>query len=230
MVVTCAGMYRSASTLSYNIAKTIIEKAGLGYPLAYPGVEDINKKEIIISKCHEIDPKWGVYDEKYWRQFYCIYTFRDIRDVMASFCIWRNMTLKDFDFQGNTARSMITWLLDMDDRWRSMEKLLLLKYKDHVPYGKREIGILAYKISSFLKIDVSAQNYSEIADRFNIDSMKQISDNLLEGDKTTLLNPNHIKDGKPGKWKTQFTEEEKQEYFFSNNRLMEWLSKYKFEI
>lgn len=230
MVVTCAGMYRSASTLSYNIAKTLIERGNLGYSLAYPSVPDIDKKEMIISKCHDMDEKWGsVSKEKYWKQFHVIYSYRDIRSVICSFCQWREMTLQNFDFQGYTAESMINWLLEMDEKWRSVDNLLLLKYADYFPYGKLEVGLLTREIAKFLNINPTFETYTEIANKFNFDTVKKFTDGLEEGDKETLLNPKHLSDGQVGKWKIYFTDREQSDYFLSNKKLMNWLKKWDFE-
>lgn len=228
MVVCCAGMYRSASTLTYNITKNIIERENLGNCLAYPNIRDIDSKNIIVCKCHDLDEKWDIAKEEYWKKFFCIYSYRDIRDVIASFCVWRNMTLDAFDFQGHSVHSLISWLLDLDEKWRSSPNLLLIKYSDYLPYQKREIVKLSRKIASFLNICPSEQTYIEIAKTFNINTVKDFCDNLEEGDKSTLLNPRHVSDGKRGKWK-QFTEKEKHKYFYSNVRLMEWLRENNYE-
>lgn len=230
MVVASVGMYRSASTLSYNIAKTIVEKGGFGYSSAYPSIGDIYKKEIIVCKCHDLDEKWDISKNEYWRSFYCIYTYRDIRSVMASFCMWRKMTLDTFNFQGKDANSMIDWLLEMDEKWRSVEKVLLLKYRDHFPYQKRQVVKLARKIAAFLNLEPSIETYTEIAINFNFDAMKKKADALSEGDKETLLNPNHLSDGEIHKWKKLFNKEEQDRFFNSNGKLMFWLGKNEFDL
>lgn len=223
-------MYRSGSTLCYNITKTIIEKGRYGYSLAYPSVEDIEKKEMVVCKCHDIDEKWGVRDERYWKNFTCIYSYRDIRDALVSFCQWRQMTLENFDFQGLSAAEMINWLLEMDEKWRSEENLLLLRYEDYVPYDGSKIQEITARITTFLNLIISQETLESIKTNFNFKSMKDIADSLVEGDKNTLLNPKHLSDGLTNKYKTYFTADEQNRYFLSNSRLTKWLADCRYEI
>ncbi|MEK6878832.1 MAG: sulfotransferase, partial [Nanoarchaeota archaeon] len=86
MVILCSGMYRSGSTLIFNILREIVEENGLGLYMAYPSYTDIQSNKLIICKCHDLDPKWDVAKEEFWQQFKIIYSFRDIRDVLCSMC------------------------------------------------------------------------------------------------------------------------------------------------
>jgi hypothetical protein len=222
MVISCVGMYRSGSTLTFNIVNTIVKNGGLGTYLAYPDIRHLSSKEIVVCKYHDVDPKWDISKNEHWKKCLNIYTFRDIRDVLSSFCVWYDMGLDNFNFQGNNAAQMIDWLIKLDKKWKSSAGLIL-KYDDYHPYDEKSVLKLTNKIINYIDIHPPKETINEICEKYTFKSCKDVADQLLEGDKTTLLNPRHLADGKIGKWRTFFSLEDQNKYFDFNDNLNVWL-------
>ena len=106
MLVVCCGMYRSGSTLHYQIAGALVEAAGVGaragwdwasadVSLARPGAGRTGAMGVI--KVHEPHPEPGVEAGLDPDGVLYIYSHRDLRDVVVSYAANRDKIVLDGD-------------------------------------------------------------------------------------------------------------------------------------
>lgn len=182
------GMRRSGSTLLYNIVH---------------GLRRYHTKGWRIRKMHQTwmnrfrrRPK--INDKS-------IYSYRDVRDVAASYCYKYNMNFDNFQVEGKCIMEFLEWIIEYDKfiKCRNWKNILYLKYEDSI-IG--DIVSTYNKISDFL--GVSNDYNTELRNELCIDKQKAFTDNLTSLDKKTNFWPNHIKDGKQNKYRDVFTDEQ----------------------
>ena len=134
-----------------------------------------------------------------------IYSYRDVRDVAASYCYRYNMNFDNFQVHGRRIMQFLQWIIKYD-------KVIKCKNWDNILYLKYEDDIIGNPISTYNKISdflgVSNEYNTELSTKLHIDKQKRFTDNLTSLDTDTNFWPNHIKDGLPGKYKHVFTEEQ----------------------
>ena len=119
-------MYRSGSTLIYNVLKKIVQD---------------NKLDYKIKKAHEEWLQW-VKDSDL-----SIYTYRDVRDATASMMRKRNLTVENFkSYNNHTLSSFILKLMTHDLKVKDKgNNILVLEYNNDIL--NLENGIINVKIS-----------------------------------------------------------------------------------
>src|SRR5580692_10544334 len=92
MFIICCGMLRAASTLQYQIASDLVERAGLGQRVGWLEGGDLEravggndrKGQLLVLKTHSYDSALGgMLDAGDAR---ALYSYRDLRDVSVSAC------------------------------------------------------------------------------------------------------------------------------------------------
>ena len=213
-MVWCCGNYRSGSTLVYRIIKSLLKKTG-------------NDSIYATMKVHQ---DWM---EKFNEQDLSIYSYRDIRDAMASF-FYRDKvdfeTFRDHTGAGRSVIEFMKWMIDYDDFIKSYEqknpdKVIVFKYEEDI-LGKN--FQLVESVRDFLLI-LDDRYSSEIAEKLSFKNSKRISDTLIQHDQSTQLHPNHLKDGKPEKYKEAFTEEQ-MEQINQDDKISNWLKRNGYKI
>ena len=213
-MVWCCGNYRSGSTLIYRIITNLIKETGS---------ESFYK----TTKVHQ---DWM---EKFNEEDLSVYSYRDVRDVMASF-FYRDKvdfnTFRDHTGAGRNVIQFMKWMIDYDDFIKKYEQerpgnIIIFKYEDDI-IGKN--FQVVESIRNFLLI-LDDRCSQPIAEKLSFKNSKKISDTLLQHDQQTQLHPNHLKDGKPDKYKEAFTEEQLKQ-INQDEKICQWLTKNGYEV
>tara|TARA_Y100001938_G_C8063762_1_gene418923 strand:- start:362 stop:1021 length:660 start_codon:yes stop_codon:yes gene_type:complete len=213
-MIWCCGNYRSGSTLIYRIIKNLIKETGS---------ESFYK----TTKVHQ---DWM---EKFNEEDLSIYSYRDVRDAMASFCYKDKVnfeTFRDHTGAGRNVIEFIKWMIDYDDFIKKYEQerpgnVIIFKYEDDI-IGKT--FQVVESIRKFLLI-LDDRHSQSIAEKLSFENAKKISDTLVQHDQSTQLHPNHLKDGKPQKYKEAFSKEQ-IEKINNDEKISAWLNKNGYEI
>tara|TARA_R100000005_G_C4929367_1_gene159075 strand:+ start:261 stop:881 length:621 start_codon:yes stop_codon:yes gene_type:complete len=203
-VLVC-GMYRSGTTFIHEMLKQVVSKVDANYELKKPHLG------------------WGR-RLKPLEDDILIYCYRDVRDIIVSYCQSRKFTYDSFKIHANNPQSLIYKLIDLDDRVRSHPtNKLTLRYETDI-FGK-ELEVLN-KITNLIGID--GRYNLEVSNNFKIEKIKKITDKI-EKFKHSVSNwwPNHVTDGKSGKWKDYFTNE--LDWIENDDKVKSWLIKNNYE-
>ncbi len=213
-MVWCCGNYRSGSTLIYRIITNLIKETGS---------ESFYK----TTKVHQ---DWM---EKFNEEDLSVYSYRDVRDVMASF-FYRDKvdfnTFRDHTGAGRNVIQFMKWMIDYDDFIKKYEQerpgnVIIFKYEDDI-IGKT--FQVVESIRKFLLI-LDDRRSQPIAEKLSFENTKRISDTLIQHDQSTQLHPNHLKDGKPDKYKEAFTEEQLKQ-INQDEKICQWLTKNGYKV
>lgn len=208
--IFCAGMLRSGSTLQYQIVSELIETHGYGYRMPYYPPE---KHSLILTE----PPEFGMRTFKthilseFIRKAYLdghaivVYTYRDIRDVIAS--LQKKYNTK---YDRKTLKNIVTELIEQDKQWREFEYIYITNYEKMVINLKEEIRNHA----KFLGINCDESFISFLADYLSYNSQiirlkNTKSDDFIHIDeyniynKWSLIHKNHFQGGKIGRFKEE---------------------------
>jgi hypothetical protein len=166
--------------------------------------------------------------EKFKDEDISIYSYRDVRDAMASFCYKDKVnfeTFRDHTGAGRNVIEFIKWMIEYDDfiklhGQQYPEKVLVLKYETEI---MEKNYVLVEKIREFMLI-LDDRWSQDIAQKLSFENSKKISDSLVQHDQSTQLHPNHLKDGKPQKYKKIFTEDQVKQ-MNDDDKISGWLKK-----
>jgi hypothetical protein len=201
------GLYRSGTTVSFNICKQLI-----------------NKRFIVtnVKKCHE---KWITYPV--CSTDFNIYSYRDLRSITASIMRKRNLTEEEFcewsykQFNVNTFKDWFDFLLDydhlvFDKAIKEDLKVLSLRYE----YDILNIDRAIYKIVRYLNLLLPKYILDELSDSNSIQKNILISNKLTIGeqDPITMYHHNHI-----NLEHTNFKNYISEKNYKHNSRLNNWL-------
>ena len=207
--IFCGGMYRSGSSLQYNIASEIIERLKIGtrekyYPIHEEYFKNKFNEDYKTFKSHILSKE--IEEEIKNNNAYVLLTYRDIRDVMASWQKKNNLifTVEDgLKWAGNTIRTFQKW------ENISCKKKLISKYEIFSGNIKKEVA----RISEFIGFDIENKIADKIEEILKVENLNkrleslsndQIEvDNNLSWDKKTLIHLNHFHDGSIGKYKNE---------------------------
>lgn len=250
MIVLCAGMVRSGSTLQYNMARCMVEEMSIGVGEGFledPSGEKTQalfqrwlKDDVFhIVKTHTI-PADSVEMSVSGSMCVC-YIYRDLRDVAVSL---KNKGTA----QGRQILVKLDEAIAQYNKAREIHPVLWQKYEEVIEDIPGAIKALA----QFLGTNVDPQTVQSVAQSLSIENARQIADGvsfrLLEKaigflrklgvsktflskiglaetyDKRTLLNPGHISKnaGKTGAWRNGLSVEEIDMIL---ERYREWLER-----
>jgi tetratricopeptide (TPR) repeat protein len=219
MLIICAGMMRSGSTLQYQIVCEIIEYLGLGMTIGWTKIPSqelldnlqnvvLRKDKFLVIKSHNFcsEVKALVRSD----QAKVVYVYRDLRDVAVSL---NNKFTK-------STKDAILWLGDRLNNyyfWASIDKIIVSRYENMINdlYGE------VLKIAHYLGVAVSNDLAKSISYKLDINEQKQRI-NKLEQDSSSViklsgndvydpvsqLHNNHINSGKWGQWKESLSKEQ----------------------
>jgi hypothetical protein len=209
-------MYRSASTLQFQIAARLVKDARLGQQVGW----------IDAKRFAEVQREWKEFNglkvvkvhiwtaaiaaEFHNKNAAGIYTFRDLRDVYASSMKQRQKT---FNFLWN--EGFIDHCLENYKHWTSLPNVLISRYEEIVT----NLSVEVRRIAQHLNISVTLEQCQAIADELSLkpqlERIQQFKETLLRTplnpedhreivdyhDEATLLHMNHIDSAKVGRWK-----------------------------
>lgn len=239
MWVFCCGMYRSASTLQFQITTRIVEEAQVGQRVGwidaqrFAEVREAHAKVdgLKVVKVHQFTQPMGKEFEQ--GNALGIYSFRDIRDVYASMMLQQKKTFDEiWNWHG---RNFIEGCLDNYHHWTNQPNVLVSQYDDVITNLPHE----AHRIATHLGINLDAHQCQEIASGFTIQHQQerigQFRDRLLQialdpadhreivdyHDEASLLHMNHINSAKTGRWKDDLS---MSEVVSIETRVEDWCS------
>lgn len=220
MWVFCGGMFRSASTLQFQITARLVKDAGLGEQIgwidAYRFTETqqryANVSGLKVVKVH-VCPE-PIQAEFLRQNALGLYSFRDIRDVFASYMKQRQ---KPFPFLWQ--EGFLETCLENYKIWTGLPNLLVSTYQDLTENLPQEVQ----RIAQHLQLKISPADCEAIAADYSLESQQQriekFRNQLLQTpldpndhreivdyhDEATLLHMNHIDSAKSGRWQTDLS-------------------------
>ena len=216
MLVMCAGMIRSGSTLQYNIARGIVGKAGGKY---IHGNENIaartkialaDRNRLWVNKTHVY--KSHLYGE-YKHEIKIVMTYRDLRDVLVSTMAFRKRSF---------AETLSTLRVETVDR----ERAWLKHFEPHQIRRVRyevfafDISTEVKKMDAFLNTKLSIAAMADVArENSRVETQKRIS-TLNNMDAHSRYGMRHIQDGSAEQWRRKLTD---QQILLVQDEVGDWL-------
>lgn len=208
MWIFCCGMRRSGSTLQYQIALELATRkaSGVGLGYALPGkfglLQETYKDDsrIKVVKTHLFVPEAKQLLESGMAK--AIYSYRDIRDVIASL-----MNMQGIKFDKIADLGMIYLLLKEHELWTNCGDVYVSRYENM----KMDLPGEVSRIASYLHFDLEEKEAWEIAEKYSLNRQKerisQFRDEQMQEttagmkrDPATLMHSNHILSGDQGRW------------------------------
>lgn len=223
MWVFCCGMYRSASTLQFQITSQLVKEANIGQQIGWIDAKRFAETQTIYAHA----PGWQVIKVHLCTDAIAtefikgnaigIYISRDIRDVFVSYLKQRQ---KPFDYLWQVG--FIEECLENYKIWTNLPVVLISKYEEVMHNLTHEVQ----RIAQHLNLEVSPTRCQEIATAYDISQQKQriaqFKQKLLQTtlnpndhremvdyhDEETLLHINHIDSAKAGRWQDDLSASE----------------------
>ena len=221
-IIVC-GMYRSGSTLLFNILKYLCNELD---------ILNLGAKTLTTHKVHldwtnpTMPQKWAFIKESCEPENLVIYSRRDVRDVICSYIEREKCTLGDFRHAGKDYIKFLEWVVKNDELINKESvrnsNIKILRYENDIK-GDENLPFLIDKILLYFKITSPRKNLE--LEQFKFLTTKNKCDMLdgLEG--ASQYWPNHLTDGSIGKYNTLLTKEELNS--ISNNKILKkWINKY----
>jgi hypothetical protein len=210
-------MYRACSTWQYEVIAHLLERHREGLRLGYETGEEFAARSDRDARC------WKVLKSHEGHRSFAVavvegratvvYAHRDIRDVVFSLMHKRGVSFEQLVRQG-----MIHQVLVNDRFWSRQPGVLVQRYEQMIadPVGGVE------QIASHLGISIGADEAAEIAAEYSFQTNRRRTIELVERlraegvdlsdpsnrqyyDQRTLLHWNHLREGRPGNWRTEAT-------------------------
>tara|TARA_B110000438_G_scaffold36324_1_gene36078 strand:+ start:2815 stop:3852 length:1038 start_codon:yes stop_codon:yes gene_type:complete len=214
LFVLCTGMFRSASTWSFNICKTILSNkqtlcSEFNQSVQTVYSEKVNSYDNILLKCHNIDG-FGMSLIKN-NSVKVIHTYREPLAAISSGL----QTFKDLEFENIIVQVKIG--LELMEVIRKCDNVLTINYDEIINNPKNVIK----KISTHLGYDLKNEDIQNINSQFKKDKIKKITKYISKNnknvidigfsmyDKNTLFHKNHVLNNII-EWKEFLSNEQKQ--------------------
>ncbi|MGD9200473.1 MAG: sulfotransferase domain-containing protein [Chitinispirillia bacterium] len=207
-LIVTAGMPRSGSTWLYNAVRLLL-KHNSSLDIGAGWIADFNSfmhHDVVILKIHNYEPQIAN------NAIRILYSFRDIRDVLASF---------KRKFGGKPSLEQAKMIIENDNKWRE-KALYIMKYEKMM----EEQEMTLRKIAHYLGIEIKNGSCKQI--NRSIKNMSYTEGKLKNNTYNieNLLHKNHITDGRHGSWRDDLPTElvtkieiELKEWLYSNGYL-----------
>lgn len=232
MWILCCGMKRSGSTLQYQITAQLAEnKLGAKRFAWVPEEEFVPESAgdgVHVYKCHKCVPQVSkLFDSP---DTVGVYTFRDIREVCASWIRKNKSTFQrlwELDFIGECLQNYADFT--------SKPRMLLTRYEEMY----HDIAHEVRRISQHLGLDVSETEVDQLHQQFSLESQRSRMREIAEGqhdafqygkqliDSRELLHADHITQGEIESWRRFF---KPHEIALIEHVTADWLTANKYEI
>ena len=231
--VFCGGMYRSGSTLQYNIVSETLERLNIGRREKWVDdhvsyFSETSHLGIISFKSHRLSPEIKDFIQSGYG--IVVSCFRDIRDVVASWQAKNKTPLSTVDGL-NLAERAIT-------RYSEWEKLpcksfFCSKYEDIIADIRSEV----LKIAGFMRLNLKFDDLNQISESVTAATLQNRLNSLppemltcsgtSAWDTNTLIHVDHFNGGIVGRYKTELEPELLQGL---NERYGHWLSDHGYQL
>ena len=209
MLVLVCGMHRSGSTLVWQITRLLLEgQPGLRNPrdveLKDFSAAAADPEDLLMAKVH-YRPTFA--EEEFPREgAIYLYTYRDVRDAIASLYRKGRYTKRDPRRGPRNSRLAARREMAGSEMWTSMPGVWVAKYEDF----REDVPGLVLNLARTLQVEVSDERLSAICAEVDIDAQKQrVQAALVVGiDEDSRITQNHITDGREGAWRDTLTEGE----------------------
>jgi hypothetical protein len=224
MYVFCAGMYRSGSTWQYNVVSHLVEMFGAGRRIGFYdnaksfleyAAQNPSRHQLQVLKSHDHDPQFGKALSE--GRALGVYIYRDLRDVAFSLAhkcrITFDQVIDEWRFLDQAIQS--------DEFWRSQPRVLCQRYEEVFHDPSAAILELAKHLGLSLSTELAEALACEYSFEANLARTRAIAErceakgidlhnpqNPLHHDQHTLLNWNHMRQGRPGAWRDEATPEQ----------------------
>ena len=215
--ILCGGMWRSGSTLQYQIAARLVEAAGVGRRLPYAspaGFDEVAERHepdpgMLVFKSHECTS--GMRDRLDRGEAVAILSHRDPRDVIVSMAD-KDAITPTAVWAARTAKAAV-------DRYRSWEgpwPVHETPYEQLRDRTAEEVLAIAKRIGVPCEADVARDIATALEPRRQAARLQAIESTrgwtrAGEGgnqfDPFELLNRGHLADGRSGKWRERLSTE-----------------------
>lgn len=214
MWVFCGGMYRSGSTLQFQVASRLVEETGTGRrvewaaPDQFPRVAEkmAGYTGMKVFKSHICTAEIAA--EFAGQNAVALYIYRDIREVAASYMRKDGAKLAYVIKSGYLDRALGNYY-----KWTALNNVLVSKYEDMVSNLTGEVK----RTALHLGVSLQEEKYREIAADLSPDKQVQRLEAFKnkaapgEGGKKNIVDPHtllhvgHITSGKNDNWKRTFS-------------------------
>lgn len=208
MWVFCGGMFRSGSTVQYQVAAHVAEKSGRGRRLPFAAAGDLgavassveeaaDAKTLFVCKSHAVSD--AIRLQVGGGNGIVLTIHRDIRDVVVS-----AMSKNGWSFRRIWRSDKLRYWTSRFDQWAALPGALVSRYDDLTADLPGEVG----RIATHIGCPVGGSDAAAIAAAYSIDrqrsrtaavrQQRQIDGVALKFDPHSLLHHNHIASGASG--------------------------------
>ena len=224
MYVFCAGMYRSGSTWQYNVVSHLVEMFGVGRRIGFYNdaktffeYADRNaaRDELLVLKSHDQHPEFGKALTE--GRALGVYIYRDLRDVAFSLAhkcrISFEQVIEESRFLDHAIQS--------DEFWTSQPHVICQKYEEVFDNPIPAILELAKHLGLSLTTERAESLACEYSFEANFARTRAIAErceaqgidlrsplDVFQHDQHSLLNWNHMRQGRRGGWRDETTPEQ----------------------
>lgn len=231
--IICAGMLRSGSTLQFNIAAEIVERAEVGRRERHIENHECyfshaELEETIVLKSHLLTPEIrGLLTKD---EVKVLLTYRDVRDVVAS---WQAKTRTQLN--NEDAILFADMAVSQFNSWDEIDPSIVYRsrYEDFIENLDQEIK----NIADFFKIQLTQELVDDIANSVSVETMKNIMKSSTKEHLTTsgaftwnsrtLVHIDHLNGGTVGRYKTDLPLDLQM---ILADRYSDWLSSLGYEV
>jgi hypothetical protein len=202
-------MHRSGSTLVWQVTRQLLDgRPGLRNPHGVPSSDfpaaAADPDDLLLAKIHY---RHGLPEDDFPQEgAYYLYTYRDVRDVVAS--LFRKARLKeDSPRRGPaTSRTIARREIHGDGFWLQRGSVWAGRYEEI----QGDLPGLVRSLAAFLHVDVTDERVAEIAEFVTLEQQQErVWQWRNEGvDPDLRVTANHITDGRAGAWRDTLTTDE----------------------
>lgn len=212
MLVIICGMHRSGSTLVAQLVKGLLEAQEIPLTVSDNGlastVEEMHARaadpsRIWLAKVHQQARRFrdGLPDKG---AFY-FYTYRDIRDALASAYRKNRLILGHPKRSPESLQSFLNAQLKAGKIFEARANLWCGQYENFV----NDLSGLSHELAQALNIHPTPQLIQNLVSAASPEEQRKRVDQLTQGDQTvrtsSFITSNHITDGREGAWKDTLT-------------------------
>jgi hypothetical protein len=147
MFILCGGMFRSGSTLQYQIVSQLVEDFGLGKRITWHSPDDFSEirrshgsqHRILVFKAHKLTPEMK--EEVETNGAIIMTVHRDIRDVVVS-----AMKKNSWSYRKIWRNDRLRYWTKRFDKWAQQPQAHIFRYSDLITDLPQTVKIIANQL------------------------------------------------------------------------------------